>query len=194
MKKITLDALMFSMDEYSSIEKWSKNSDGMIQVKMPSGVASGELTRVIYLPDIQNTNTSGVLIADHRKFRKEQIRTVIRQLRLRDKWLYSATNGIEPLRIETERSNELQMSFIDSPILKILNACRPALRWLDEKGPTPDVPKKYADSIKMLEKLGFVFRRNNKTFSLRRHRLRKVLAHESQKSTKACKLEDLLSA
>ncbi len=71
--------------------------------------------------------------------------------------------------------------------------CRLALRWLDESGPTQLLPQKFAEQVKALEKLGIVFRRNNKTLSLRRQRLKKVLDHESQKVNASYNFEDLLN-
>jgi hypothetical protein len=80
-----------------------------------------------------------------------------------------------------------------TPILRTLLDCRSALQWLNVQGPTQELPDKFVESIKCLEKLGFVYRRNNKTFSLRHHRLGKVIAHESSKMARPLKLEDLLA-
>jgi len=106
-------------------------------------------------------------------------------------WLDSVANGLLPQsggHTGVAESNKPA----DTPILKTLQDCKPALRWLNNEGPTQELPKEFAEPIKRLETLGIVYRRNNKTFSLRLHRLQKVLAHESQKLSKSYKIEDLL--
>jgi len=194
MRKIRLNALIFSIDEYLDIENWHAMNRNRFKVTMPQGIACAPLTSVIYHPDILSSTTGGVLIADHRNYSEDKFHTVVRQLRLRKKQLYSVTNGIEPLDAPVKEFVREPVTFGDTPIVKILKDCRPVLRWLDECGPTRNLPDKYEEPVKRLEKLGFVFRRNNKTFSLRRHRLRKVLAHESKKLTAPFGIEDLLYA
>lgn len=194
MTKVKLNALIFSIGDYLAIRDWYESNHQVFDVEMPAGIACAPLTRVIYLPDILNSDNDGVLIADHRKYFDDQISMVIRQLRLRDKWLFSVTNGLVPVCYANMGSVRASAVFVDTPILKVLKDCRQALRWLNEKGPTQWLPGKYAAPVRCLENLGFVFRRNNKTFSLRRHRLRKVLEHESKKLTVPCRIDDLLRA
>jgi len=87
--------------------------------------------------------------------------------------------------------SQLEASFSGTPILKALSECRAAIRWLDAEGPTQDLPSKFTETVKKLEKLGFVYRRN-KSFCLRLHRLRKVIDHESSKLGRQLSLQDLL--
>jgi len=98
MTKLRLDALAFSIDDYLAIRDWSQRNHHLVDVHMPSGIAWVSLTSEIYLPDLFHSGTDGVLIADHRRYSDRQIEMVVRQLRSRNKWLYSVTRGLEPVR------------------------------------------------------------------------------------------------
>lgn len=194
MTKLKLVALMYSVDEYLEISSWSKDHRELFEVTMPSGIACAPLTHAIYLPDILNSGIDGVLIANHLRYSDKQIGTVVRQLRVRDKRFYSVVNGIVPVGANDSATNSDHTVFADTPILKVLSESRCVLRWLNKNEPTATIPRDYVAPIKRLENLGFVFRRNNKMYSLRRHRLQKVLEHESKKLTAPYKIEDLLHA
>lgn len=80
----------------------------------------------------------------------------------------------------------------DSHILMILKDHRNTLKWLDDAEPTADVPDVHKEPVKVLEKLGFVVRRNNRTFSLGRQRIKRVLARESHYLSFQFTFEDLI--
>lgn len=81
MTEVKLNALIFSIGDYLAIRDWYESNHQVFDVEMPAGIACAPLTRVIYLPDILNSDNDGVLIADHRKYFDDQISMVIRQLR-----------------------------------------------------------------------------------------------------------------
>lgn len=195
--KLRLNALLFSMYEYAAIRNWSKKNSDFVEVLMPAGIAPGQLVNVLYLPDILGDTISGVLIADHKKYSSQQLENVVKILEDRNKKLYSVANGSSPVlssfEPHTEQTEAPSAKYADTPILQALVDCRQALRWLYEEGPTQAVPVKHSEPIKRLEKLGFVFRRNNKTVTLRRHRLTRVLEHESKKLSFACCLDDFVN-
>ncbi len=101
------------------------------------------------------------------------------------------TSEVEVVSAGETETSQFEISFSGTPILRTLSECRAAIRWLDAEGPTPDLPSKFTETVKKLEKLGFVYRRN-KSFCLRPHRLRKVIAHESSKLGRQLSLQDLL--
>jgi len=197
MTKMKLDALMFSMSEYGPITNWAEKNSQDFDVEMPTGVACASLANVIHEPEIRHSNSDGVLIADHKLYSDSNLRTVVRFLRDRHKSLYAVSHDTEPItRVASDQqSREIhKIEFSNTPILKLLFECRPALCFLNENGPTQVIPKNFVDQVNRLEKLGFVFKRNRKTFELRRQRLRKVLEHESKLLSNEYRLADLLNA
>lgn len=71
MTRIKLDGLMYSTDDYLAIRDWAQTNQRRFDVNMPSGIAFAPLTRIIYVTDILNSDTDGVLIADHTKYSDE---------------------------------------------------------------------------------------------------------------------------
>lgn len=197
MKVIRLDALIFSMDEYVTLRDWAEKFSSMFAVKMPAGTAFAGLSEIIFSPNILNSDADGILIADHRKYSHQVIETVIRTLEDRNKSLFSASNEFFPL-IGSASMRDLKQHYVrrakyaDTPLIRVLYKCRPALRWLSAHEPIIEVPDAYKKPLGRLERLGFVFRRNNRTYSIRRQRLRKVLEHESRMLSFDYDLADVL--
>jgi len=197
MNKISLDALLFSMSEYESVREWAETNAELFDVRMPSGVAFASLGSVVYEPEIHNTNAAGILIADHNKYSENILNAVASILAARGKQLYAVSNGVRPVVYLVGINQPLEMHevhYFNTPILKQLFDCRSALCFLNENGPTQVVPKQFEEQVRCLEKLGFVFRRNSKTFSLRHQRLKRVLERESKTLCTDYHLEDLLNA
>ncbi len=84
------------------------------------------------------------------------------------------------------------ITYVDSPIIKVLSDCRGALKWLLENEPVRDVPANLLEQVKCLEKLGIAYRRNNRLFGLRRQRLKRLLEHESEFLSSEYTLHNLL--
>lgn len=102
----------------------------------------------------------------------------------------------EILKRYTEQLSMLNQSIENAgtPILKLLSKCGPALCWLDFSAPVQAIPEQYIDSLKQLETIGIVFRRNNKTFELRRQRLKQILQRESENTSVPFIWENLLAS
>jgi len=79
-----------------------------------------------------------------------------------------------------------------SAILKVLLDCRPALRWLSQSEPTDRVPQRHKEHINQLERLAIVYKRNNRVLGVRRQRLKKLLARESNYLGVLYNIDDVL--
>lgn len=84
--------------------------------------------------------------------------------------------------------------YLDSPILHVLRSHQTVLRWLSQQEPVDIVPDAYVEPLQSLEKLGVVYKRNNRTFGLRRQRLRQILDRESAHLSVPYTLGDLLGS
>jgi hypothetical protein len=67
--------------------------------------------------------------------------------------------------------------FDEQPLRKLLGTLSPTINWLSELG-SVDVakaPGEHLDSIKQLERIGVVHKRNNRQYELQKVRLRKLM-------------------
>lgn len=196
MTKLKLKALLFSMKEYERIRDWSNKNAERFDVEMPSGTAFAPLTSIIHAPEVFNADADGLLITNHRNYTEDQLDSVNRILARINKSLFAVSHGTDPVNLQNnERCNQgaRNIQFYNTPILKVLHDCIPVLSFLNKRGPTQIVPQKLEEQTKRLEKLGFIFKRNNKTYCLRKQRLVKVLERESNTLHTKYRFEDLLS-
>ncbi len=69
------------------------------------------------------------------------------------------------------------MPLYEQPMLKLLGSLSPTIQWLSECGPidAANVPSTHLESIKQLERIGIVHKRNNRSYELQRIRLKKLM-------------------
>jgi hypothetical protein len=69
------------------------------------------------------------------------------------------------------------MPLYEQPMLKLLGSLSPTIQWLSECGPVDaaNVPTMHLESIKQLERIGIVHKRNNRSYELQRIRLKKLM-------------------
>lgn len=91
-----------------------------------------------------------------------------------------------------ERARIIEKPEKESALVRVLKDCSEALCWVKQSGMKTDVPENLAPKVKQLENLGIVFKRNNKTFEIRRQRLRKLIANESKGAGAIVELNALL--
>lgn len=91
-------------------------------------------------------------------------------------------------------SSRITPVYETSAILKVLLDCVPALRWLSRMESTDGIPPMFENQIKQLERLAIVYRRNNQVLGVRKQRLAKLLARESQNLHTPYSIEDLLGS
>lgn len=67
-------------------------------------------------------------------------------------------------------------------IFDVLDSCKLTLDWIDAVHPIAlgVIPPEHLENVKILEKLGIVFRRNNKTLEVAKQRLRRVLEAQTK--------------
>lgn len=65
----------------------------------------------------------------------------------------------------------------DQPLAKLLSILSPTINLLETKGnlEVSELPQEHLDSIKQLERLGIVHRRNNRIYELQKIRLKKLM-------------------
>jgi len=70
-------------------------------------------------------------------------------------------------------------STYDQPMRKLLGSLSPTIAWLDENGPVEVavVPEHHLDAIKQLERIGIVYKRNNRCYELQKIRLKKLMGN-----------------
>ncbi len=230
-RKKQVRALLFTMSNYEKIREWAEAQKQNFEVVMPEGIAEDTLANIVYSPEISHATECGILIRDHKSFRRSDLDTVIRLMQEQNKQVFSVTNGAEPLlpsrsdgatapaaspdaSSESEkgpatttaaanaaataetlspeiRSMLMDMQHVESPILKVLSECRPALRWLTEVETSDEIPEEHLSQVKQLEKLGIVAKKN-KSVSLKMTRLKRVLDRESRNLRLEFTLGDLL--
>lgn len=68
-------------------------------------------------------------------------------------------------------------SLYDQPMIKLLFSLAPTICFLDSKGSVEvhEVPGDHLESIKQLERIGVVHKRNNRCYELQKVRLKKLL-------------------
>lgn len=192
----TLNALLFSADEFAPMVEWARQHEEQFTVEMPAGLAFAPLSEIIYSPSILNATVDGILIANHLNYSEAQILTLTSILRDRHKLLYAVSNGTEPIGRDSSQKFDHKVDLancIDSPMLRMLANSKEFIAWLYKHGATAEIPVRYADSLKALENTGLVTRRN-KSVSLRFQRLRRVLEHEKSSLRLTLSVEDLLSS
>ena len=82
----------------------------------------------------------------------------------------------------------------DNKILKVLVTLAPTLSWLNQLGTidTREVPDQHIDALKQLEKLGVVNRRNNRSYEIKKQRLKRILDNESRSLLTPIQTSDIL--
>ncbi len=60
---------------------------------------------------------------------------------------------------------------------KLLGVLEPTISWLNASGPIDvgQVPAGHVDAIKQLERIGIVYKRNNRCYELQKIRLKKLM-------------------
>jgi hypothetical protein len=66
--------------------------------------------------------------------------------------------------------------FPDNKFLDLLRDCDNTLTWLSATEPVSveEIPIQHAENVKSLEKVGVIYKRNNRYINLRRQRLKKI--------------------
>lgn len=79
------------------------------------------------------------------------------------------------------------MSDSEQPLRKLLGVLYPTISWLNEQGSVAisTVPVDHLDAIKQLERIGIVYKRNNRSYELQKIRLKKLLGNESIESLRS---------
>ena len=72
------------------------------------------------------------------------------------------------------------MPVSEQPMRKLLVVLSPTISWLKEQGSVAisAVPADHLDAIKQLERIGIVYKRNNRSYELQKIRLKKLLGNE----------------
>lgn len=70
----------------------------------------------------------------------------------------------------------LNMPVSEQPMRKLLGVLYPTISWLNEQGSVSisAVPANHLDAIKQLERIGIVYKRNNRSYELQKIRLKKL--------------------
>lgn len=73
------------------------------------------------------------------------------------------------------------MPVSEQPMRKLLGVLYPTISWLSEQGSVAisAVPANHLDAIKQLERIGIVYKRNNRSYELQKIRLKKLLGNAS---------------
>ncbi len=76
------------------------------------------------------------------------------------------------------------MPVSEQPMRKLLGVLYPTISWLNEQGSVAisAVPVDHLDAIKQLERIGIVYKRNNRSYELQKIRLKKLLGNETLES------------
>jgi len=76
------------------------------------------------------------------------------------------------------------MPVSEQPMRKLLGVLYPTISWLQEQGSVAisAVPINHLEAIKQLERIGIVYKRNNRSYELQKIRLKKLLGNESLES------------
>lgn len=71
------------------------------------------------------------------------------------------------------------MPVSEQPMRKLLGVLSPTIVWLSEQGSVAisAVPADHLDAIKQLERIGIVYKRNNRSYELQKIRLKKLLGN-----------------
>lgn len=73
------------------------------------------------------------------------------------------------------------MPVSEQPMRRLLGVLSPTIFWLKEQGSVAitAVPANHLDAIKQLERIGIVYKRNNRSYELQKIRLKKLLGNTS---------------
>jgi hypothetical protein len=73
------------------------------------------------------------------------------------------------------------MPVSEQPMRKLLGVLYPTISWLSEQGSVAisAVPTDHLEAIKQLERIGIVYKRNNRSYELQKIRLKKLLGNEN---------------
>ena len=76
------------------------------------------------------------------------------------------------------------MPVSEQPMRKLLGVLYPTISWLSEKGSVAisAVPSDHLEAIKQLERIGIVYKRNNRSYELQKIRLKKLLGNDTLES------------
>ncbi len=76
------------------------------------------------------------------------------------------------------------MAVSEQPMRKLLGVLSPTIFWLSEQGSVAisAVPANHLEAIKQLERIGIVYKRNNRSYELQKIRLKKLLGNVTLES------------
>src|ERR1700728_2966560 len=76
------------------------------------------------------------------------------------------------------------MPVSEKPMRKLLGVLYPTISWLSEQGSVAisAVPSDHLDAINQLERIGIVYKRNNRSYELQKIRLKKLLGNDTLES------------
>jgi hypothetical protein len=76
------------------------------------------------------------------------------------------------------------MAVSEQPMRKLLGVLSPTISWLSEQGSVAisAVPAGHLEAIKQLERIGIVYKRNNRSYELQKIRLKKLLGNDTLES------------
>src|SRR5271163_201915 len=78
----------------------------------------------------------------------------------------------------------VNMPVSEQPMRKLLGVLSPTIFWLSEQGSVAinAVPATHLEAIKQLERIGIVYKRNNRSYELQKIRLKKLLGNTTLES------------
>jgi len=76
------------------------------------------------------------------------------------------------------------MAVSEQPMRKLLGVLSPTISWLSKQGSVAisAVPANHLEAIKQLERIGIVYKRNNRSYELQKIRLKKLLGNATLES------------
>jgi hypothetical protein len=88
------------------------------------------------------------------------------------------------VRIYFDTEESLTMAVSEQPMRKLLGVLSPTIFWLSEQGSVAisAVPASHLEAIKQLERIGIVYKRNNRSYELQKIRLKKLLGNATLES------------